>query len=113
MYGGGKGIADSALPYKRTPPSWLKTSSEDVQDQGAFITLAIDAVSRDRSCGCGALRPPLKGRKFRIGSSDSRLQSSTSPARYNTVLFAGALVARHFLSSLSLSLQLASWPRRA
>jgi small subunit ribosomal protein S13e len=33
MYGGGKGIADSALPYKRTPPSWLKTSSEDVQEQ--------------------------------------------------------------------------------
>lgn len=33
MYGGGKGIADSALPYKRTPPSWLKTTSEDVSEQ--------------------------------------------------------------------------------
>lgn len=32
MYGGGKGIADSALPYKRTPPSWLKVSSGEVED---------------------------------------------------------------------------------
>ncbi|KAH0470143.1 hypothetical protein IEQ34_001701 [Dendrobium chrysotoxum] len=27
-----KGISSSALPYKRTPPSWLKTSSQDVED---------------------------------------------------------------------------------
>jgi hypothetical protein len=34
MYGNGKGIADSALPYKRTPPSWLKTTAGEVQDHG-------------------------------------------------------------------------------
>ncbi len=28
-----KGISSSALPYRRTPPSWLKTSSEEVIDQ--------------------------------------------------------------------------------
>ena len=28
-----KGIARSALPYRRTPPSWLKTSSEELKDQ--------------------------------------------------------------------------------
>nr|GMC98448.1 40S ribosomal protein S13 [Ipomoea batatas] len=27
-----KGISSSALPYKRTPPSWLKISSGDVED---------------------------------------------------------------------------------
>lgn len=32
MYGKGKGIATSAIPYKRTPPTWLKMKSEDVVD---------------------------------------------------------------------------------
>jgi len=27
-----KGISDSAIPYKRTPPSWLKISSQEVCD---------------------------------------------------------------------------------
>ncbi|PVV01327.1 hypothetical protein BB560_004254 [Smittium megazygosporum] len=30
MYTKGKGISSSALPYKRTPPSWVKTSPEEV-----------------------------------------------------------------------------------
>jgi len=33
MHAPGKGISDSALPYKRTVPSWLKLSAEDVVDQ--------------------------------------------------------------------------------
>jgi len=32
MHTPGKGIADSALPYKRTPPSWLKITSLEVAD---------------------------------------------------------------------------------
>ncbi|CAH1416153.1 40S ribosomal protein S13 [Lactuca sativa] len=32
MHSGGKGISASAKPYKRTPPSWLKISPQDVQD---------------------------------------------------------------------------------
>lgn len=28
-----KPIASSALPYRRTPPSWLKTTPEDVIEQ--------------------------------------------------------------------------------
>ncbi|KAL2460797.1 40S ribosomal protein S13-2 [Abeliophyllum distichum] len=32
MHSRGKGISASALPYKRTPPSWLKISSQDVDD---------------------------------------------------------------------------------
>lgn len=30
VYGKGKGISSSALPYKRRSPSWLKIKSEDV-----------------------------------------------------------------------------------
>jgi small subunit ribosomal protein S13e len=33
MHSGGKGIAASALPYKRTPPSWLKTTTAQVEEQ--------------------------------------------------------------------------------
>ncbi len=32
-----KGIAGSALPYKRSPPSWLKTSAADVEDHVAKL----------------------------------------------------------------------------
>nr|GMD01501.1 40S ribosomal protein S13 [Ipomoea batatas] len=32
MHSRSKGISSSALPYKRTPPSWLKISSGDVED---------------------------------------------------------------------------------
>ena len=33
MHSKGKGIASSALPYRRSPPSWLKTTTEEVVDQ--------------------------------------------------------------------------------
>eukprot|EP00808_Paulinella_micropora_P026419 g56381.t1 len=33
MYGGGKGIARSAQPYRRTPPSWCKLEPEQVKDE--------------------------------------------------------------------------------
>ncbi|KAF8196051.1 ribosomal S13/S15 N-terminal domain-containing protein [Pholiota molesta] len=33
MHAPGKGISSSALPYRRAPPSWLKTTPEDVVDQ--------------------------------------------------------------------------------
>merc|ERR1712154_171714 len=32
MHSKGKGISKSALPYKRTPPSWLKVSAADVEE---------------------------------------------------------------------------------
>jgi small subunit ribosomal protein S13e len=33
MHAPGKGISKSARPYKRTPPSWVKTTPEEVEDQ--------------------------------------------------------------------------------
>eukprot|EP01113_Clastostelium_recurvatum_P036773 TRINITY_DN529_c0_g1_i1.p2 TRINITY_DN529_c0_g1~~TRINITY_DN529_c0_g1_i1.p2 ORF type:complete len:152 (+),score=54.21 TRINITY_DN529_c0_g1_i1:726-1181(+) len=32
MHAPGKGISSSALPYRRTPPTWLKTSPQEVVD---------------------------------------------------------------------------------
>eukprot|EP00296_Roombia_truncata_P008906 JP447432.1.p2 GENE.JP447432.1~~JP447432.1.p2 ORF type:complete len:152 (+),score=63.32 JP447432.1:64-519(+) len=32
MHSNGKGISSSALPYRRTPPSWLKTSVAEVNE---------------------------------------------------------------------------------
>ncbi|CAO3617398.1 unnamed protein product [Cunninghamella blakesleeana] len=32
MHTPGKGISSSALPYRRTPPSWVKTTPEEVVD---------------------------------------------------------------------------------
>ncbi|SPO34694.1 probable 40s ribosomal protein S13.e [Pseudozyma flocculosa] len=33
MHSKGKGISSSALPYRRTPPSWLKATPEEVVEQ--------------------------------------------------------------------------------
>eukprot|EP00611_Tribonema_gayanum_P010323 TRINITY_DN20315_c0_g1_i1.p2 TRINITY_DN20315_c0_g1~~TRINITY_DN20315_c0_g1_i1.p2 ORF type:complete len:152 (+),score=62.71 TRINITY_DN20315_c0_g1_i1:80-535(+) len=33
MHSKGKGIAKSARPYKRSPPSWLKITTDEVRDQ--------------------------------------------------------------------------------
>ena len=32
MHSNGKGISKSALPYKRTPPSWLKVTASQVEE---------------------------------------------------------------------------------
>jgi len=32
MYGKGKGISSSAIPYRRRPPTWLKMKTEDICD---------------------------------------------------------------------------------
>ncbi len=33
MHAPGKGISSSALPYRRSPPSWLKTTTDEVVEQ--------------------------------------------------------------------------------
>ena len=33
MHAPGKGISQSALPYRRSVPTWLKLTSNDVKDQ--------------------------------------------------------------------------------
>ncbi|RKP09353.1 ribosomal S13/S15 N-terminal domain-containing protein [Thamnocephalis sphaerospora] len=43
MHTPGKGISSSALPYRRTPPSWLKISAEEVCEQ--IVKLAKKGVT--------------------------------------------------------------------
>jgi len=33
LHSNGKGISASAIPYSRTPPSWLKTTPDQIVDQ--------------------------------------------------------------------------------
>lgn len=33
MHSRGKGMSKSARPYKRTPPSWLKATPEEIEEQ--------------------------------------------------------------------------------
>ena len=35
MHSNGKGISDSALPYKRTAPSWFKQSADEIVTKSA------------------------------------------------------------------------------
>jgi hypothetical protein len=37
MYGNGKGISSSAIPWRRAPPTWLKMKTEDVVDHIAKL----------------------------------------------------------------------------
>jgi len=56
MHAPGKGISQSALPYRRSVPTWLKLSPEDVKDQVPYLLVVgdkeVEAESlaiRDRS----------------------------------------------------------------
>ena len=47
MHAPGKGISDSALPYKRTPPSWLRTTATEVRGlRGAARRVRAAAAPR-------------------------------------------------------------------
>ncbi|ORX83817.1 40S ribosomal protein S13 [Anaeromyces robustus] len=54
----GKGIASSALPYKRTPPSWLKTSSKK-DSQGIAQVKAVTGNKILRILKSNGLAPEL------------------------------------------------------
>ncbi|KAF8878720.1 ribosomal protein S15-domain-containing protein [Infundibulicybe gibba] len=47
MHAPGKGISSSALPYRRAPPTWLKTTPDDVVDQ--IIKLARKGLTPPKS----------------------------------------------------------------
>ena len=68
MHSKGKGIAKSCIPYKRTPPSWLKTTARDVVDlvckmaKKGITPSQIGVHLRDNS-GIGSIRS-VTGRKI-------------------------------------------------
>lgn len=53
MYGNGKGMSASALPYRRSPPSWLRIRASDVEEhiqklaKKGLTPSAIGVVLRD------------------------------------------------------------------
>ncbi|CAI4229726.1 unnamed protein product [Auanema sp. JU1783] len=71
MHNPGKGISKSALPYRRSVPSWLKLSSDDVQEH--IVRLArkgirpsqIGVILRD-SYGVAQVRRVSGNKVFRI-----------------------------------------------
>ncbi len=71
MHSKGKGVSSSALPYKRTPPSWCKTTSPEVTDsicklaRKGMTPSQIGVVLRDShgipqvgGCSHAAVHPP-------------------------------------------------------
>ena len=42
MYGPGKGVAASSVPFKRTPPSWLKKSTKNIVQ--TIVSLAVKGL---------------------------------------------------------------------
>jgi len=71
VYGNGKGISDSALPYKRTPPSWLNVNAADVEEQCCKLAKKgltpsqIGIILRD-SHGIAQVKSVLGHKLFRL-----------------------------------------------
>lgn len=71
MHSNGKGIASSALPYSRTPPSWLRIESDDVEKtvgklaRKGLTPSQIGVVLRD-SHGIGQVKSVTGNKILRI-----------------------------------------------
>jgi hypothetical protein len=100
MHSNGKGISDSALPYKRTPPSWLKETAAQVVDSGEWTVRAGSERLAARAGAHGARRARSGRCTWRfdlIRSCDVR----------------GRPRASRGVSSTRPALQFASWRARA
>ena len=60
MHTPGKGMSSSALPYKRSPPSWLKTTAAEVRARCRVTRVAL------RSFRAGAARGAPPGANPRV-----------------------------------------------
>ena len=71
MHSQGKGISGSALPFKRTPPSWLKTSSVDASElicklaRKGLLPSQIGVILRDQH-GVGQIKNVTGNKVVRI-----------------------------------------------
>jgi hypothetical protein len=73
MHSKGKGMSGSALPYKRTPPSWLKITANEVRHQRCQVHKNI-AVTLECSYGNSwALERCVPG-PFKLGAVVGELQ---------------------------------------
>lgn len=81
MHAPGKGISSSALPYKRTPASWVKSTPEDVIEQitklakkGSFPS-QIGVVLRDQH-GIPQVRSVTGNKILRILKSNGKVSTA-------------------------------------
>ena len=71
MHSSGKGIANSAIPYKRTPPAWLKVTTQEVGEhicklaKKGLTPSQIGVILRD-SHGIGQVRNVTGNKVVRI-----------------------------------------------
>mmetsp|Transcript_21433 Transcript_21433/g.37917 ORF Transcript_21433/g.37917 Transcript_21433/m.37917 type:complete len:152 (-) Transcript_21433:452-907(-) len=71
VYGPGKGISDSCLPYKRTPPSWLNVNPTELEDQVCKLAKKglppsqIGVILRDQH-GIAQIKAVLGQKMFRL-----------------------------------------------
>ena len=71
MHTPGKGISQSALPYKRTPPSWLKISADEVEQtvcklaKKGLTPSQIGVILRD-SHGIGQVKSVTGAKVLRV-----------------------------------------------
>eukprot|EP00029_Vermamoeba_vermiformis_P003345 TRINITY_DN1373_c0_g1_i1.p2 TRINITY_DN1373_c0_g1~~TRINITY_DN1373_c0_g1_i1.p2 ORF type:complete len:152 (-),score=38.90 TRINITY_DN1373_c0_g1_i1:65-520(-) len=76
MHTPGKGISQSALPYKRTPPSWLKITPEEVNEhvcklaKKGLTPSQIGVILRD-SHGIGQVKYVTGSKIMRILKANS------------------------------------------
>uniref|UniRef100_A0A8C0KY11 Small ribosomal subunit protein uS15 N-terminal domain-containing protein n=1 Tax=Canis lupus dingo TaxID=286419 RepID=A0A8C0KY11_CANLU len=56
MHAPGKGLSQSALPYRRSVPTWLKLTSDDVKEQ--IYKLAKKGLTPSQIGGCDPERLP-------------------------------------------------------
>ncbi|KAK6582300.1 hypothetical protein PZA11_004708 [Diplocarpon coronariae] len=84
LHSNGKGISASAIPYSRTPPSWLKTSPEQVVDQICKLAKKgatpsqIGVVLRD-SHGIAQVKVVTGNKILRILKSNGTVSTSLAP----------------------------------
>jgi small subunit ribosomal protein S13e len=85
MHTPGKGISGSAIPYKRTPPAWLKVAPTEVNDQVCKLAKKgmtpsqIGVVLRD-SHGIGLVKNVTGNKIVRILKANGASPAKTSPA---------------------------------
>jgi len=87
LHSNGKGISASAIPYSRTPPSWLKITPDQIEDQICKLARKgatpsqIGVVLRD-SHGVAQVKI-VTGEAFKLMERDcGRMKDGRTNARY-------------------------------
>ncbi|KAI3381982.1 hypothetical protein SNEBB_008053 [Seison nebaliae] len=78
MYTPGKGISQSALPYRRTVPSWVKMTAEEVQAE--ILTLAKRGLTPSKIGVCLRDQSAVPQVRFLTGNKILRIMKANGVA---------------------------------